>query len=87
MVKGNYERGKNKSRNGSTVNLSLNPRRGRTYNGYKCVKMKCMKRDSLEKKKRIDEKKDSPSKFANIMEEDAESSDEDMLSDSSSSII
>lgn len=45
-----------------------------------------MKRDSLEKKK-IDEKKDSPSKFANIMEEDAESGDKDMLSASSSSII
>ena len=86
MVKGNQERGRSNTWNGSSGNKSRSKsRRRKDIKGYKCGKKGHMKRECPDRKKGNDDKEGS-SKFANVVEEQvSESSDGDMLSISSSS--
>ena len=86
VVKGNHERGRSNTRNGSSGNKSRSKLgRKKDIQCYKCRKKGHMKRECSNRKKGNDDKEGS-SKSANIVEEQgSESSDEDMLSISSDS--
>ncbi|KAG6670908.1 hypothetical protein I3843_Q029300 [Carya illinoinensis] len=87
VVKGNQERGRNKSRSGSSKNKARSKSRKRKdITCFKCRTKGHIKRDCPEKKKGNIENKKGPSKSATVVkEEDSESDDRDVLSVSFSS--